>query len=86
MAINIPETKEVTFTLVTTKKYKRKNKASFLSFISFSNFRNKTLLILWALSLSKSVTNHLASKPVTTHPNSVLISSLAITTSKIIKL
>ena len=53
IAVNIPEIEEVTFTLVSNKKHKEKNKASSLSSMSSSNSRSKTLLISQALSLSK---------------------------------
>ena len=48
MAINL---QEVTFTLVTNKKYKRKSKASSLLFIFFSDFRSKILLLFLFLRL-----------------------------------
>ena len=53
IAVNIPEIEEVTFTLVSNKKHKEKNKAFSLSSMSSSNSRSKTLLISQALSLSK---------------------------------
>ena len=46
IAINILEAKEVTFTLVTNKKHKKKSKTSSFPSISSSNFRSKTFLIL----------------------------------------
>ena len=46
MAVNALEAEEVTFTLVTNKKYKRKSKVSSLSSISWSDSRSKILLIL----------------------------------------
>ena len=52
MAVDVPETEEVAFTLVSNKKY-RKRKVSFLSFISFSYSRRKISLISWAFSLPK---------------------------------
>ena len=48
MAINL---QEVTFTLVTNKKYKRKSKASSLLFIFFSDSRSKILLLFLFLRL-----------------------------------
>jgi len=74
MAIDVPE--EVAFTLVSNKKHKKKDKVSFLSSMSFSNSRSKTLLILWALSLSKAVTTCLVSKLVSTYPGLAMIPSL----------
>ena len=48
IAINL---QEVTFTLVTNKKYKRKSKASSLPFMFFSNSRSKILLLFLFLRL-----------------------------------
>jgi len=86
MAINVLEAEEVTFTLVSNKKHKEKNKVSFLPSISSSNSRSKTLLILWALSLPKARTTYLVSKPVIICPGLAMISSPAMITSKTIKL
>jgi len=86
MTINTSETKGITFTLVTNKKHKKKQKASFLLFISSSNSRSKTLLILQPSSLPKAIITHSVLKPVTTCPGLTIIYSLAITTSKIIRL
>ena len=55
MAVDTLEAKEVTSTLVTNKKYKRKVKAPFISSMSFSNSKGKILLILQASSLSKTM-------------------------------
>ena len=41
ITINVPEAKEVAFTLITNKKHKRKNKA----FMSSSDYRSKILFI-----------------------------------------
>lgn len=46
MVIDIPEAKEVTFTLISNKKCKRKSKVSSFLSISFSDSKSKTLLIL----------------------------------------
>ena len=46
MAVNVLEAEELTFTLISNKKYKRKDKVSSLPSISFSDPRSKTLLIL----------------------------------------
>ena len=80
--INISEAK-VAFILVSNKKYKRKNKISFLFFIFFFKFRNKILFISWALFFKAMIT-YLASKLVTICSSSAVISSLAITTFKTI--
>jgi len=85
ITVNISETKDVTFTLVTNKKHKKKKKATFLSSISSSNFRSKTLLILQAFPLSKAITTHLVLKLVATCSGLTVIYSLVITTSKIIR-
>ena len=45
MAIDVPEVEEVTFTLITNQKRKRKGKAPFLPSLSSSGSRSKTLLI-----------------------------------------
>ena len=54
MAIDVLEAEEITFTLVTNKKYKRKIKVFSLSSMSFFNSRNKTSLISQALFLLHS--------------------------------
>jgi len=46
VTVNILEAKDVTLTLVANKKYKEKNKVSFLSSISFFDFKSKLLFIL----------------------------------------
>ena len=69
MAVDALEAKEVTFTLVTNKKCKRKSKASFLPSMSSSNFRSKTSLILHAILFFKAIITCLASKLVTTYPS-----------------
>jgi len=85
IAINIPKAKEVLFTLVTNKKCMEKRKNSSLSFMSFSNSKYKELLILQAPPLPKAITTYSALKLVKTCPSSVIISSLAMITSKPIK-
>jgi len=45
IAVDVPETEEVAFTLVSNKKYKRKSKASSFSSMFFSDFKDKTSLI-----------------------------------------
>jgi len=85
IAINIPKAKEVLFTLVTNKKCMEKRKNSSLSFMSFSNSKYKELLILQAPPLPKAITTYSALKLVKTCPGSVIISSLAMITSKPIK-
>jgi len=62
MRVDAPEVEEVTFTLVTNKKSKRKAK---VSFPSPTNFRNKISLVLRAPPVSKIVTTSTASKPAT---------------------
>jgi len=47
IAVDLPEAKEVVFTLVSNKKYKEKSKASFFYSMFFSDFRGKTSLISW---------------------------------------
>lgn len=86
ITVNVPEAEEVAFTLVTNKKYKGKIKVPSLSFISFFNSRSKTLLILQTFSFYKAITTCLVLKPMISCPSSTVISSLAITTSKNIKL
>ena len=86
MAVDILEAEEVTFTLVSNKKHKRKNNVSFLPSIFFSDSRSKLLFILQTLSLPKVMTTHLVSKPVTTCPSLAMTPSPTITTSKSIKL
>jgi len=61
---NILEAEEVAFSLVSDKKHKRKNNASFLPSMSFSDSRSKTSLISQALPFFKAVTTYLALKPV----------------------
>ena len=46
VTVNILEAEDVTLTLVANKKYKEKNKVSFLSSISFFDFKSKVLFIL----------------------------------------
>ena len=75
MAADVLEIEEVTFTLVTNKKYKRKGKVSFLSSMFWSDSRSKTSLISWALPFSNAVTAHLVSKLVITYPDSAVTSS-----------
>ena len=65
MSIDVPEAEKVAFILVTNKKHKRKDKASFLSSMYFSNSRSKILLILYALPLSKTVTTCSSSAIIT---------------------
>jgi len=77
MTVDALEAIEVASTLITNKKYKKKNKASSFPFMSFSNSKSKILLILWASSLSKAIT---------THYGLVIVSSLTIIASKTIKL
>ena len=45
MVIDVPEAKEVTFTLISNKKCKRKSKVSSFLSISFFDSKSKTLLI-----------------------------------------
>ena len=46
IAVDIPETEEIAFTLVTHKKHKEKGTVSSLPSIFFFNSRSKILLIL----------------------------------------
>ena len=46
IASNVPEAKEVAFTLVFSKKHKKKGKATSFPSMSSSNSKNKILLIL----------------------------------------
>jgi len=81
--VDVLETKEVAFTLVTNKKCKRKDKALSLSFIFSADSKSKTLLVLQASSLSKAVTSHSASKLVKTHLGLAVTPSLAATANTV---
>ena len=76
---------KVTFTLVTNKKHKRKNKAPPLSSISFFDSKNKTLLISRVFPLPKTITSLSVLKLVTTHSGSTMTSSPATITSKTVQ-
>ena len=65
MAVDVPETEEIAFTLVTNKKSKKKGKASFL--LSFTNSGNKILLISRAPPLPRTGTTQTALKLAVTH-------------------
>jgi len=73
MVVDALEVEEVTFTLVTNKKGKRKAKASPPP---PTNSRNKILLVSRASPVPKTVTASAASKPAATH-----LSSAAVTTT-----
>ena len=74
MAVDVPETEEVTFTLITNKKSKEKGKASSLT--SSTNLRNKISLVSRAFPVSKTVTASTASKPAATCPSSAVTATI----------
>ena len=82
IAINL---QEVTFTLVTNKKYKRKSKVSFFPSMFSFNSKSKMLLKLWAFSLFKAITTYSVSKLAISCSSSTVTSSSAIIISKTIK-
>ena len=71
MVTDAPEVEEVTFTLVTNKKSKKKGKTS-----PPPNSRNKTLLVSRASSVPKTVTTSLASKLAVTCPISAVAATI----------
>jgi len=74
MVVDTPKAEEVTFTLVTNKKSKRKAKVS--SLISSTNSGNKILLVSRAPSVLKTVTTSTASKPAATCPFSAVVATM----------
>jgi len=74
MVVDTPKAEEVTFTLVTNKKSKRKAKVS--SLISSTNSGNKILLVSRAPSVLKTVTTSTASKLAATCPFSAVVATM----------